>query len=204
MVQVKDAIRKSVVAVASAVGLILTMSGCELGNALAHEDAVAREVTERSGSGARNGAAAATDPGGQDWTSSQISFDGCDVEDITLTGIRVGRHDSYDRVVFDLSGEGTPCYRVAYDSQPLQDGSGLPVDLGNHGAIRVEISGLGPEFPTIPPAYKTTLDGPTVAYALFDTFFEGVATSFIAVPPGATPSFAVDVLPGKVIVDVRH
>src|SRR2546421_12455568 len=30
-----------------------------------------------------------------------------------LTGVRVGRHDTYDRTVFDFTG-GTPAYRVQY------------------------------------------------------------------------------------------
>src|SRR5436305_14666934 len=44
-----------------------------------------------------------------------------------LTGVRVGRHDSHDRTVFDFTG-GTPGYRLEY--APLYtEGKGDPVHL---------------------------------------------------------------------------
>ena len=47
-----------------------------------------------------------------------------------LTGVRVGRHDTYDRTVFDFTG-GTPGYRVEY--APLYTegrGEDFSVDVG--------------------------------------------------------------------------
>src|SRR5690349_14895577 len=46
----------------------------------------------------------------------------------TLTGIRTGRHDRYDRTVFDFRG-GTPGYRVQYDVLRPQGQDGvIPVN----------------------------------------------------------------------------
>ena len=45
-----------------------------------------------------------------------------------LERVAVGRHEGYDRVVFQFRGEGLPGYRVEYVEPPLkEDGSGNPV-----------------------------------------------------------------------------
>src|SRR5688572_21757734 len=44
-----------------------------------------------------------------------------------LTDVQVGRHDTFDRIVFTFR-EGLPGYRIAYVQPPIvQDGSGQPV-----------------------------------------------------------------------------
>src|SRR6266542_3071095 len=44
-----------------------------------------------------------------------------------LERVAVGRHEGYDRVVFQFQGAGVPGYRVAYVEPPLkEDGSGNP------------------------------------------------------------------------------
>ena len=45
-----------------------------------------------------------------------------------LVDVRVGRHDTYDRVTFEFSG-GIPSYRIRTDANPTEDGSGLPLNL---------------------------------------------------------------------------
>ena len=40
-----------------------------------------------------------------------------------------GAHEGYDRVVWELAGDGTPGYRVGWTDDPRRDGSGEPVDL---------------------------------------------------------------------------
>jgi len=197
MVQARTTHLRVIGTLALLLSVSLTTSGCDVAAALRHEDEVAQQPT--------NGAApVATEITNQHWGSSEISGDSCDSTPTTLNGIRVGRHDGYDRVVFDLSGQSEPCFRVYLDPDPVQDGSGLPVSLGNLQALRVEISGLGPDFPTIAPGYSAQLSGDAVSYVFFDTFFEGVATNFIAVAPESTGPrvYAVSVQPGQLIVDV--
>ena len=36
-------------------------------------------------------------------------------------GVRIGRHEGYDRVVFDFTGSGTITYRVRYVDTPVAD-----------------------------------------------------------------------------------
>lgn len=47
-----------------------------------------------------------------------------------LTAVRVGDHDGFVRIVFDLSGEGTPLYIVGYEDPPFlaTSGDAVPVD----------------------------------------------------------------------------
>jgi hypothetical protein len=54
-----------------------------------------------------------------------------------LERVAVGRHEGYDRVVFQFRGEGLPGYRVQYVEPPLkEDGSGNPVSVdGNAFAV---------------------------------------------------------------------
>jgi len=207
MVQVRTSFRRTFAAVVVLFGS-MALSGCDVAAALRHEDSVAREAGEgtsgNQGGGNSGGGAArpAKEPGGQHWTTTPTVQETCNLDEKTLTGIRVGKHDGFDRIVFDLSSDGAPCYWVGFDANPIQDGSGNPIDMGGYQAIRVSINGLGPDFPTIAPGYSAKLEGPHVKRAFFDTFFEGTATNFIAVPNGAA-EYAVSVQPGKLIVDVR-
>lgn len=41
---------------------------------------------------------------------------------LAVTGVRTGHHDTFDRVVFDLAGEGRPGWYVDYDETPRQPG----------------------------------------------------------------------------------
>ncbi|MEV0570698.1 hypothetical protein [Dactylosporangium sp. NPDC050588] len=57
----------------------------------------------------------------------------------TLVGVRTGRHDAYDRTVFDFTG-GTPGYRVEYG--PLvAAGSGATIPLAGATTLRVVFDG---------------------------------------------------------------
>ncbi len=53
-----------------------------------------------------------------------------------LERVAVGRHEGYDRVVFQFRGEGLPGYRVQYMEPPLkEDGSGNPVSIDGNALV---------------------------------------------------------------------
>jgi hypothetical protein len=57
-----------------------------------------------------------------------------------LERVAVGRHEGYDRVVFQFRGEGVPAYRVRYMEPPLkEDGSGNPVDVAGNAFVVVRM-----------------------------------------------------------------
>ncbi len=62
--------------------------------------------------------------------------------ELFVEGVRTGVHEEYDRIVFDLSGEGTVGWRVWYDEDPRLDGSGAPVDLAGAHVLVVLMRGM--------------------------------------------------------------
>jgi hypothetical protein len=70
----------------------------------------------------------------------------------TLVGVRYGRHDAYDRTVFDFTG-GTPAYRVEYG--PLMGlGTGTPIALAGPADLRIAFDGAF--------AYEMATGAPTI------------------------------------------
>lgn len=69
---------------------------------------------------------------------------------LTVTAVRAGRHAGYDRVVFELHGRtpGVPGWRVAYTTDPREDGSGRPVQVAGAATLAVVIQGVGYPFDT--------------------------------------------------------
>jgi hypothetical protein len=58
----------------------------------------------------------------------------------TLTGVRTGRHDCYDRLVIDLAGRPTAGYDVRYITPPYRaDGSGAPLLVAGGAVLQVVV-----------------------------------------------------------------
>jgi hypothetical protein len=124
-----------------------------------------------------------------------------------LTGVRVGRHDTYDRTVFDFTG-GTPGYRVEY--APLYtEGKGDLVHL--EGAQTLSIH-FHPAFAHNPETYAPTADlrqvltprFPTLRQVKFGGDFEGYVSAGLGLADRV--GFRVFTLtnPYRVVVDVAH
>ncbi|MCK7637601.1 AMIN-like domain-containing (lipo)protein [Corynebacterium pygosceleis] len=125
---------------------------------------------------------------------------------LVTTGVRVGTHEGFDRVVFDLVGDGTPGWFIDYNDRPAQQGSGFPIDFPGDSAIEVNIDGttypftLGLENPQIEP---TTGPGPIVAGVTSGFSFEGRTQFVIGVNGGKHP-YSVQVLenPTRLVIDI--
>ena len=74
-----------------------------------------------------------------------------------LADVRTGRHDGFDRVVFEFKGTAMPGYYIEYFGEPItQCGSGNEVELTGNGALEVRFS----------PAQAHTDDGtPTLFFS---------------------------------------
>ncbi|WP_329189437.1 AMIN-like domain-containing (lipo)protein [Actinacidiphila glaucinigra] len=131
-----------------------------------------------------------------------------------LRDIRTGRHDCYDRVVFDVPTAGTDAigYTVQYVDAVHQDGSGrvIPVSGGAIIEIRVAAPSYDPETgaATYPGRAGRTLPGVdltgyrTFRDARFASSFEGDTQVGLGVR--ARLPFRVFQLPDRVVVDVAH
>ncbi|HTJ33285.1 MAG TPA: hypothetical protein VL738_08640 [Dactylosporangium sp.] len=62
-----------------------------------------------------------------------------------LTGVRTGRHDGWDRAVFDFTG-GTPSYTVAYGAL-IEQGRGNAVPVAGASTLVVTFAGM--DYPTL-------------------------------------------------------
>lgn len=60
--------------------------------------------------------------------------------EIVLTDVRVAEHESYDRIVLEFSGAGTPGWAVNYVDEAVLDGSGEVVTLGGDAILDIYAS----------------------------------------------------------------
>lgn len=129
---------------------------------------------------------------------------------LTVTDVRVARHEGFDRVVYELAGSGLPGWTVGYVSQAVQDGSGMIIELEGRSTLWVSISGSGYPSQTgaVPFSHPTTVRGDqTTAVTEVQGWsaFEGTTGSFIGVSGRDLP-YRVFLLddPVRVVVDVEH
>ncbi|MEV6384632.1 hypothetical protein AB0M31_35090 [Streptomyces sp. NPDC051773] len=180
------------------VAAVLVLAGATLG-AAAGTAGAAGEASKAAaacptgwGSGAKGGAAQGADH---------------------LVDIRAGRHECYDRLVFDVPGGGGAVgYHVQYVDRFQADPSGeyLPVAGGAVLDIRIGAWAYDLEAgePTYPGEYGEALPGvnlggySTFRDAKFGGTFEG--QSQVGLGVRARLPFRVLQLPDRVVVDVAH
>ncbi|GAA1583725.1 hypothetical protein GCM10009764_03300 [Nocardia ninae] len=127
---------------------------------------------------------------------------------LTVTGIRIGHQPGFDRVVYDLGGNGTPGWIVQYTDRAVQDGSGKPIEVAGKSILEVQILGSAYPFdsaetPYAGPDPATEPSAPGIAGVYRTTVFEGTTQSFIGIN-GDRPGFAVTTLtnPTRLVIDV--
>jgi hypothetical protein len=103
---------------------------------------------------------------------------------VTVSDIRIGRHDGFDRVVFELGGTGTPGWDVQYVDAATSQGSGKPVDVAGDAVLQVTLTGAGLPYETgveefSPSGPVTGAGTKDVTEAVFDTTFEGTTVTFV-------------------------
>lgn len=124
-----------------------------------------------------------------------------------IGAVRVGRHDGFDRVVWQFTGTGRPTYRVKYVDVPTADGSGDAVNVRGAAYLEVLITTVsipadGTPAPKEPPA--SALAGTVIAQAMpIYGGFEGYGQAFVGVRDEQRP-FRVSVLanPTRLVVDI--
>jgi hypothetical protein len=117
-----------------------------------------------------------------------------------LVNVRTGRHDAYDRVVFDFTG-GTPGYRVAYEPLVGQ-GTGNPVPLAGNASLVVVFNPTNAHGYDITRTLNPNL--PTLKQIRFGGDFEGYVSAGVGL--SGTVGFRVFQLhnPDRVVIDVAH
>ena len=129
-----------------------------------------------------------------------------DAEGLTVTAVRAGRHEGFDRVVFELSGSGTPGWTVEYVDAPSDQVEGMPIAVPGAAFLQVTLQSTtypyesgAEEVPRGPVAVSGT---EVVAGVVYDATFEGMSVGWIGT--AAETPFRVYALtgPSRVVVEV--
>ena len=128
-----------------------------------------------------------------------------------INDVRVGAHDTYDRVVFELLGSGTPRVRLERVSPPfVKDPGGLPLSVAGTSFVKIILfatSGGGYATPSGQPSYT----GPTsfnAGYVRLTSLtqagdFEGITTWYAGLAgPMCYEVFGLG-SPARLVIDLR-
>jgi hypothetical protein len=166
-----------------------------------------------------SGAASSTSPATEDDGSTDAPPFPADTEPdtgdasadsfVTVTEIRTGLHDGFDRVVFEVGGTGTPGWDVRYVAEASSQGSGMAVPVEGEAILQVTITGVGYPTETGIEEYDGSAPLPgagteVVTEVVWDSTFEGTSVAFVGLTE-ETP-FRVYLLedPARVVLDVAH
>jgi hypothetical protein len=154
---------------------------------------------------AEDGAEQATEfPADTDADTAEASADAA----VTVSDIRVGGHDGFDRVVLELGGTGTPGWDVRYVDAAASQGSGDPVEISGDAVLQVTLTGAGYPYETGVEEYVGSSPAgagtAAVTEVVYDATFEGTSVTFVGT--AAKNPFRVYALenPTRVVLEVAH
>jgi hypothetical protein len=168
------------------------------------EETLAAEDTTADGATADDGA---TDAPALPANVEPDTADPSSGASVTVSDIRVGRQDGFDRVVFEVGGTGTPGWDVRYVDSASSQGSGDEVAVAGDAVLQVTLTGAGYPYDTGVQEYSASAplsaaDAETVTEVVFDSTYEGTTVSFVGTT--ARAPFRVYLLEGptRVVVEV--
>ncbi len=188
------------------------LAACGSGDPATSPSASTGEAPASSSSSAAPSTSAATEETGTDTppfegdTQPATREASADAQ-VTVSEIRTGRQDGYDRVVLEVGGTGTPGWDVRYVDQAYSQGKGDPVEVAGEAVLQVTITGAGYPFDTGVEEWAGPDPLPgngtrTVTEVAWDATFEGTSVAFVGTT-GEAP-FRVYALedPTRVVVEV--
>ena len=165
-------------------------------------------ASDESGAAAPSSSAAPVEDDGQPFPGDTApdTAEAVSPEGLTVTGVRIGAHEGHDRVVLDVSGQGTPGWDVRYADAATAEGTGDPIDLAGPAYLRVVLTGTS--YPYESGAEEqargaVSASGTTAVSGVFyDGTFEG--QSLVYVGTQAEQPFRVYALsnPTRVVIEV--
>ena len=128
---------------------------------------------------------------------------------VTVSDIRVGGHDGFDRVVLEVGGEGTPGWDVRYVDQPSSQGKGDPVEVAGDAVLQLTLTGAGYPYDTGVEEYSATAplsapDTEAVTEVVFDATYEGTTVTFVGTTTRAPFRVYLLEAPTRVVLEVAH
>ena len=127
---------------------------------------------------------------------------------LTVTDVDVAGHAGFDRIVFELAGDGTAGWLVEYSDQPRSQGSGNPVEVQGDAALRIVLRSIAypGDAPAEPRDGPERITGPgtqAVTEVVDDSLYEGFHAFFVGLDEERP--YRVQRLedPQRVVVDVE-
>lgn len=128
---------------------------------------------------------------------------------LTVTDVRIGAHEGFDRIVLELAGDGTAGWHVGYVDEPVTQGQGAPVDIDGEAFLEIIVRGvaLPPDAPEHDPWAGERLAGPEGAALLElvdDTIYEGQHVFHVGLPEEAPFGVVRLADPQRIVVEIDH
>lgn len=127
---------------------------------------------------------------------------------LVIQDVRVGSHEGYDRFVIEFTGPGTPGYLTGYTDQPLQQASGLPVEVAGNTYLELMIQGTPWNQPGSPDhvvkAGPKPLAAGNIAGVTNGGTFEGDSQYFIGLDARRPYNVYVLTEPTRLVVDIQR
>jgi hypothetical protein len=194
------------------------LAGCGGNAATEAASSSAPTPTPAVSSGATEPGAASEGNTADDGTTDAASFPGDAEPDtaeasagarVTVSDIRVGRHDGFDRVVFEVGGEGTPGWDVRYVDQASSQGSGDAVEVAGEAVLQVSVTGAGYPYDTGVEEFRrgepvSAADTEMVTETVFDSTYEGTTVAFVGTNARAPFRMYLLEAPTRVVLEVAH
>ncbi|MCG7440858.1 AMIN domain-containing protein [Corynebacterium sp. ACRPQ] len=124
------------------------------------------------------------------------------------TGVRVGAHDGFTRVVIDLEGEGEPGWFTTYTDSPAQQASGKSVEVQGNTFLNLGIEGTPwPSTPELKEKYMqpgTTPGAGVVSAVNYTTTFEAQTQLIIGLEKKTAYSVTYLKDPSRVVIDFQN
>ena len=124
---------------------------------------------------------------------------------LVVTDVRVGKHQGFERIVFEFVGEGEPGWFIDYSDTPTQQGSGKPVNYEGNTALNVNIDGVAYPFElnVDDPNIGTTHGaGGFVTEVINTGTFEGRSQFIIGIEERHAYSVQILKNPTRLVIDV--
>lgn len=127
---------------------------------------------------------------------------------LTVTDVRIGSHGSFDRITFEIAGDGEAGWLIEYEDEPRSQGRGDPVEIDGDAVLRVALRGMA--YPTAAP--EEPYDGPeriqpertdAIVEVVEDVLYEGYHDFFVGLD-GERP-YRVERLadPQRIVIDIE-
>ncbi|WP_159626224.1 AMIN-like domain-containing (lipo)protein [Actinomyces sp. zg296] len=142
------------------------------------------------------------------WVETGSAQASSDAASLLVTGVRTGTHEDYDRVVVDLSGEGTPGWRADWVADAGTQGKGDPIQPSGDHILRIFGTGArmpstAEEIASVQKTLSAEVGMPAIASVYYDPTVEAQYQLVLGTTSRSYRIFALN-SPTRLVVDVKH